>query len=220
VIEQVDVARHPIAKVDKDIGEGVLHVRLGPPVARGFVAFEPREHRGGDVELDGELIMRDGGGDLVDLALERVVVDRVDPGVERIDQEQPDHGMRRHQIDLEFGAGRNCPGVFLPLELGIGIFCDVGVEQIVETNVSRRHAGFEHIAFASRAGGVHAKEFARFLKGRVFGEHRLKPADPVAALAGFAIREPLDPGAERRTHVRKHVARTWHRNAADKIHVA
>ncbi len=86
VIEQIDIGRHAIAEFDQDSGEGVLHLGLAAAVARRLVALEPREHRGGDVELDRQLIMRDGSGDLVDLALERVVVDRIERRMQRIDQ--------------------------------------------------------------------------------------------------------------------------------------
>ncbi len=78
VIEQIDVGRHAVAEIDQDIGESLLHLRFGAAVARRLVAFEPREHRGGDVELDRQFVVRDGGRDLVDLALERVVIERVD----------------------------------------------------------------------------------------------------------------------------------------------
>ena len=55
-----------------------LHFGLAAAVARRLVAFEPREHGGRDVELDRQFLVRDGGGDLVDLALDRVVVERID----------------------------------------------------------------------------------------------------------------------------------------------
>ena len=138
VIEQIDIGRHAVAEIDQDIGERLLHLRLAAAVARRLVAFEPGEHGGGDVELDRQFVVRDGGGDLVDLALERVVVERVDRRMQRIDQEQPDHRMRRHQIDLEFGAGGNLAGVFQRLEHGIRLLGDVGIEQIAEMNVLRR----------------------------------------------------------------------------------
>ena len=111
VIEEIDIGRHAVAEVDQDSGEGVLHLGLAAAVARRLVALEPREHRRGNVELDRQFVVRDGRGDLVDLALERLVVERVDRRMQRIDQEQPDHRMRRHQIDLEFGAGGNFAGV-------------------------------------------------------------------------------------------------------------
>jgi hypothetical protein len=40
-------------------------------------------------------------------------------------------------------------------------------------------AGSEHIALASRAGGMDAKELAGFRKGRVFGKYRFEPSDMI-----------------------------------------
>ena len=81
-------------------------------IARRLVALEPGEHRRRHVELDRQLVVRDRGGDLVDLALDRLVVDRVDRRVQRVDQIEPDHRVRRHQIDLELGAGAILPASF------------------------------------------------------------------------------------------------------------
>jgi hypothetical protein len=108
VIEQVGFRRHPIAEVDQDLAEPLLHLGLGAAVARRLVALEPRKHGRGNVELDRELLVRDGGGDLVDLALDRSVVDRIERRMQRIHEKEPDDGMGRNQIDLKFRAGRSC----------------------------------------------------------------------------------------------------------------
>ncbi|MFZ3334826.1 MAG: hypothetical protein WA199_02620, partial [Xanthobacteraceae bacterium] len=50
---------------------------------------------------------------------------------------------------------------------------------------------------------------------RVLGKHRLKPGDPVAARAGFAVRQPLDARAERGADLRENVLRIRHRHTAD-----
>ena len=151
VIEQIDIRGNAIAEVDQDIGESLLHLRFATAVARCLVAFEPRKHGGGDVELDRQFVVRDRGGDLVGLALERRVVERVDRSMQRVDQKQPDRRMRRHQIDLEFGAGGNLAGVFERLEHGIRLLGDVGIEQIAEFNVLRAQAGLELEALAAGA---------------------------------------------------------------------
>ncbi|MGB6341431.1 MAG: hypothetical protein WBG15_01705, partial [Xanthobacteraceae bacterium] len=54
---------------------------------------------------------------------------------------------------------------------------------------------------------------------RVLGKHRLKPGDPVAARAGFAVRQPLDACAQRGAHLREDVVRIRHRHAADEVDV-
>jgi hypothetical protein len=60
--------------------------------------------------------MRDRVGKLVDLALHRGVVDWIDRLMQVFVDEQPDHRMRRHEIDLEFGAGRDLAFVLESLE--------------------------------------------------------------------------------------------------------
>src|SRR5215470_5121158 len=39
---------------------------------------QPGKNRRSDIELDRQFLVRDRGGDLVDLALERIVIDRID----------------------------------------------------------------------------------------------------------------------------------------------
>ena len=171
--------------------------------------------------MDRQFVVRDGGGDLVDLALERVVVERVDRRMQRIDQKQPDHRMRRYQVDLEFGAGGNLAGVLERPEHGIRLLGDVRIEQIAEMHVLDAQSRLERETLAAgTAAGVHAEKLARFHKCRVIGKHRLEPGDPVAALAGFAVRQPLDARTQRCAHLREDVLRIRHRHAADEVDVA
>ena len=108
--QQLDVGGHVVGEVDQDAREGLLRFVLAAAVARPVVAFEPREHRRRDVELDRDLIVRQARRDLVDLALERLVVDGIERRMQVVLQKKPDHRMRRHQIDLEAAMGRYlCP---------------------------------------------------------------------------------------------------------------
>src|ERR1700735_776731 len=140
--------------------------------------------------------------------------------MQSVDQEQPEPRMRRHQIDLEFRAGGNLASLLQPLELGIRAFGDIGIEQIVETDVLRLDAGLERIALAPGAACVDAEELAGFNKGRIFQKYRLEPADPVATLAGLTVRQPLDARAERTAHLFEDFAGARHGHAADEIDVA
>ena len=220
VIQEVDVGRHAVAEVDQDVAERLLHRGLAGAVARRLVALEPGEHRRGHVELDRELVMRDGGGDLVDLALHRVVVEGIERGVQPIDQEQPDDGVRRHQIDLEFGAGRDFSRLLQAPEDRIGILGDIRIEQVVEAHVLRRDAVAQRVALPPGPARVDAEEFPRLGERRVVGEHRLEPGDPVAALAGLPVGQALDPRPERGTHGREHLLGVGHRHTADQMDVA
>ena len=49
--------------------EGAEHLFLVAAVARDVAALQPREYRRRHVELDREFVVRDGGRNLVDLAL-------------------------------------------------------------------------------------------------------------------------------------------------------
>ncbi len=164
--------------------------------------------------------MRYRGGDLVDLALERLVVERVERRVQRIDQEQPDHRMRRHQIDLKFDARSDHALVLEPLEVGIGSRGDVGIEQIFEMDILGRKSRLERIALAPGAARVDAKELARLAECGIAAKDRFEPGDPVAALAGFAARQPLDARTKRRADTLEHFARIRHGHAADEMNVA
>jgi len=113
----VDVGGHVVAEIDQEPGERRLHFGLGLAVARRFVALEPREYRRGDIELNGGLIVRQARGDLVDLAANRGVVDRIGCGMQRVVEEQPDHRMRRRHRDHELDVSRD---LSLPLHVGEG----------------------------------------------------------------------------------------------------
>src|SRR4029077_7414078 len=127
--------------------------------------------------------------------------------------------MRRHQLDLELRAGQYLAGVLQPFEHGIGLSGDVGIEQIVETHVTRPVTRCERVALAPGAARMHAKEFAGLPEGRIFGEHRLEPGDPIPALAGLAIRNSLDPRSERGTDALEYLCGIRHRHAADEMDV-
>jgi hypothetical protein len=163
--------------------------------------------------------VRDGGGDLVDLALDRVVVERIERRVQGIDQEQPDDRMRRHQIDLEFRARGNFAGVFQPPEVGVGRLRNIRIKQIVETHVLGAKSRYQRVALAPGAAGVDTEKLTGFHKGRIIGERRFEPGDPVAALAGFAVRQPLDSRAKGSAHGLKHFGRVREGNAADQMNV-
>jgi hypothetical protein len=96
--------------------------------------------------------------------------------------------MRRHKIDLELGAGRNLSRLLQPPKVRIGSLGDVGVEQIVETDVLRPKSWLERVALAPGAARVHAKEFARFYEGGMLREYRFEPRNPVSARSGLAVR--------------------------------
>jgi hypothetical protein len=66
---------------------------------------------------------------------------------------------------------------------------------------------------------VHAEKLTRLLKGRVVCKHRFEPGDPVAALAGLAVRNTFDARAERALTF-SNVLRARHRHAANEIDVA
>ena len=90
VEQDIDVGRHMVGEPQNDLREGVLHLRLGGAVGARLVALEPREHGRGDVELDGDVVVRQRGGDLVDLAQHGVVVNGIDRALQAFLDEQPD----------------------------------------------------------------------------------------------------------------------------------
>ena len=218
--QELDIGRHVVAELDQDLAETGEHLVLVAPIGVALVALQPREHRGGDVELDGELIVRDGGGELVDLAAQRGVEDRIDRLVQVFLQEQPDHRMGRNQIDLEAALGGDFPLLFELREVPVGSDGDIGIEQIAELDVLDRGARPQPVARARGPGGVHAKHLVRFLEGRIVGEHRLEPRDPVAALPGLSVGDTQQPRPERRADGFEHLTRVGERNAADEVDVA
>ena len=170
VEQQIDVRRHPVAEIEQDVAERLLHLFLAAPVAARLIALEAREHRGRDVELDRNLVVRQRGRDLVDLALDRLVVDRVDRRVQLVDEIKPDHRVRRHEVDLEFGFGGDLAGILEPLEDRVGRFRDIGIVQIVEMHVLRRAAGLQPVALPPGAGRMHPENLAGFFQRRDFAQ--------------------------------------------------
>ncbi len=106
-------------------------------------------------------------------------------------QEQPDHRMRRDEIDLEAAMRRDHALPLEPGEFAVGPDRGVGIEQIVEPDVGDRHAGLEPITRAPRRGRMQAEHLVGFLQRRIVGEDRLQMRDPVAALAGLAVGNAL-----------------------------
>ena len=87
-------------------------------------------------------------------------------------------------------------------------------------HILRTQSRLERVALAPRAAGMDAEELARFHKGRILRKSRFKPSDPVAARAGFAVRQPLDARAKRGAHLLEDVPRIRHRHAADEMNIA
>jgi len=133
--------------------------------------------------------------------------------------EQPCHGMRRHQIDLEACAGRDLAGVTRGAEGGVGCRGDARIEQIVELHIRHRLAGLQRVAPAWRGGFVQAEHLVGELQGRVVGENRLQPDDPVATLAGFAIGDAFQSRTERSADLVEHFFGAGHRHAADEVEI-
>ena len=71
VKHQLDIGRHLLGEIDEDTREARQHLVAILAIGVRLIALQPREHRGGNVELDRDLIVRQGRRDLVDLALER-----------------------------------------------------------------------------------------------------------------------------------------------------
>ena len=61
-----------------------------------LAALQPREYGRGHVKLDGNLVVRKRSRNLVDLTLERLVIDRIERLMQVVLEKQPDHRMRRH----------------------------------------------------------------------------------------------------------------------------
>ncbi len=127
--------------------------------------------------------------------------------------------MRRHQVNLELAGRRHNALSFKRGELGIGLFGDVGIEQIVEADVGDRLAGLQAIARMGAGAGVDAEYFIRFLKRGIVGENRLQPGDPVAAFTGLAIRHPPEMGTKFMTDGRENFTGAGERHAADEMDV-
>ena len=128
--------------------------------------------------------------------------------------------MGRHQIDLEFCACRDLAVVLQPPEGGVRFGGYVGVEQVWKLHILHGDARLERVALATGAAGMDAKEFTRFHEGRIVGEDGFEPRDPIAALAGLAVRNTLDPRPECGADGFKHVIGICHRHTADKVHIA
>ena len=121
-------------------------------------------------------------------------------------QEQPDHRMRRHQVDLKAAVLGEPALLFERGEFRVRLLGDVGIKQIAEGDVLHRLSGFQPVADARRAGGMNAEQLVRFLQRRIVGEDRLEPGDPVGALAGLAVGNALEPRAERGADGLEHLA--------------
>ena len=148
------------------------------------------------------------------------VEDRIERRVQIVLQEQPDHRMRGNEIDLEAASRRDRA---LPLERReVAVRRDgvIGIEQVAEMHVLRRLARPEAIARAPRRGGMQAEHLVGFFERGVIGKDRLQMCDPVAAFAGLAVGNALEPRPERRPHRFEHRAGIGKRYAADQMNVA
>src|SRR5262245_16748163 len=135
VEEEIDARRHVRCQIDENVGETLLRLALVGAVARSLCAFQAREYSGCHVELNRELTFWNGLCKLVDLALDGLVVDRVEWSLQIILDVQPQHRMRRDEIDLKLDVGRNYAGA-----LQLGEYLEradrvVGVQQIAEGDV-------------------------------------------------------------------------------------
>src|SRR5262249_37002840 len=80
--QELDVGRHVIGELDQNRPECLEHLLLVLPIGIGFIQLQPGEDRGGDVERDGKLIVRNHCREPIDLALHRVIIDRVERAVQ------------------------------------------------------------------------------------------------------------------------------------------
>ena len=139
----------------------LLRLLLGAAVAARLVALEPREHRGGHIELDRDLVVRQ--------RRRRSCRSRASPPRCRSDRSaraahRPDRA-RSPNAPARGRSGTWSPGGILPasfsrLKTAKDCLAIVRVEEIVEAHVLRPAAGLERVALAAGAGRVHAEEFA------------------------------------------------------------
>lgn len=87
VKQQLDVCRYVIGEPNQNRCECFDHLLLVAPVGIRLVALQPREHGGSDVELDGELIVRNGLREPIDLTAQRLVINRINRTMQVVLQE-------------------------------------------------------------------------------------------------------------------------------------
>jgi len=163
--------------------------------------------------------MRKDSRDPVDLALERRVVDGIDRPLQIILQEQPEHRVRRHEVDLETAILRHNS---LPLQHGkfsIGAPGNICIEKVFEGDIAHRPARPEAVACMGFGAGMDAEHFVRFLQRGIIGEDRLQPGDPVAAFAGLAVGYTPEVRPQRVADRGKNIAGSRQRYAADQVHM-
>jgi hypothetical protein len=102
-------------------------------------------------------------------------------------QKQPDHRVRRDQIDLKAAVRRDFSLLLESCEILVRPDRDVGVEQISECHAGFRCARLQSVARAPRRGRVQPKHFVRFLQRRMVRKQRLEMRDPVDAFTGLAV---------------------------------
>src|SRR5262249_25794871 len=147
------------------------------------------------------------GGNLVDLALEGLVVDRVERLMQIVLKEQPEHRVRRYQVDLKPRIVGDHALFFERREIVIGNLGNIGIEEVIETYVAHTFTGPQPVAEAGCTGGVHAEQLVGFLESGITGEDWLQPSDPVRALPCFAVRNARQTPSQNAAHSREHVAR-------------
>ena len=184
-----------------------------------LIAFESREHSRGDIELDGDLIVRQRLRDLVDLALERLVVHRIERLMQIVLQEQPYHRMCGNEVDLKPAAFGHDAARLEFGKFGVGLLRDIRIEQVAERNVANRLPRPQPIAQARRAAGMHAEKLIRLLERGIVGKYRFEPGNPVGTLAGFPIGDAFKVATQGRAHGLEHLARIAKRHASDKMNV-
>src|SRR5262249_42550163 len=151
---------------------------------------------------------------LVDLALDGLVVDRVEWSLQIILDVQPQHRMRRDEIDLKLDVGRNYAGA-----LKLGKYLEradrvVGVQQIAEGDVLDAAPGTQRVASMRARPGVDAEHLAGRLQNRAGGKNRLEPRDPVETFAGLAVWQPFEVCAHSLTDVPEHAFSGLERHTA------
>src|SRR5690242_10885944 len=127
--------------------------------------------------------------------------------------------MRWNQIDLESYLARDHAFSLERRKLLIRCSGNIGIEQIVETDVAHALAGAYPVADPRRAGCVYAEQFIGFFQSWIVGEHRLEPGNPVGSLACFAVGNAPQMRRERTTYRREHLTRIAQRHTTNQVNM-
>ncbi len=162
---------------------------------------------------------RNGCDDLVDLAQHRIVVDGIDRALQIFPDEQPDHRVRRHQIDLEFDVRRYFA---LPFQFGKcreGTPGDVGIKQIIECHVAECDAGLKAITPPAGNTGMKLENLVAQYERGTFGKYRFEPGNPIQPLSSLAVRQRQQVRSKRSADSLKNFLLACERYTADEIDV-